>query len=62
MYENSASGVYQPQIQEQNMTEQATEEMGRYIWKILLSGGPIAMSWGSHLFLCSISRCVQKNL
>lgn len=46
MYENGASGVYQPQIQKQNMTEQATEEMGRYIWKILLSGGPITMSWG----------------
>ena len=28
------------------MTDQATTEMGRYIWKILLSGGPIAMSWG----------------
>lgn len=28
------------------MTPEATEEMGRYIWKIILSGGPISMSWG----------------
>ncbi len=28
------------------MTENATTEMSRYIWKIILSSGAIAMSWG----------------
>ncbi len=28
------------------MTENATTEMARYIWKIILSSGAIAMSWG----------------
>lgn len=28
------------------MTERATTEMGRYIWRIILSGGPVTMSWG----------------
>lgn len=28
------------------MTPEATEEMGRYIWKIILAGGPVSMSWG----------------
>lgn len=28
------------------MTHEATTEMGRYIWKILISGGPKTMSWG----------------
>ncbi len=28
------------------MTENATTEMAKYIWKIILSSGAIAMSWG----------------
>ncbi len=28
------------------MTEDATTEMAKYIWKIILSSGAIAMSWG----------------
>lgn len=28
------------------MTQDATTEMARYIWKLILSSGPIAMSWG----------------
>lgn len=28
------------------MTEQATAEMARYIWKILQTGGAVTMSWG----------------
>lgn len=28
------------------MTEEATTEMARYIWKIILNSGAIAMSWG----------------
>lgn len=28
------------------MTQEATTEMGRYIWKILLMGGSKTMSWG----------------
>ncbi len=28
------------------MTENATTEMARYIWEIILSSGAIAMSWG----------------
>ena len=31
------------------MTERATTEMGRYIWKIILKGGPVSMSWGIDL-------------
>lgn len=28
------------------MTERATTEMARYIWKILQTGGAVTMSWG----------------
>lgn len=28
------------------MTEEATTEMAKYIWKIVLNSGAIAMSWG----------------
>lgn len=28
------------------MTEEATTEMAKYIWKIILNSGAIAMSWG----------------
>lgn len=31
------------------MTDKATTEMGRYIWKIILKGGPVSMSWGIDL-------------
>lgn len=31
------------------MTDEATTEMGRYIWKIILTGGPVSMSWGIDL-------------
>ena len=28
------------------MTESATTELGRYIWKIVCMGGAVSMSWG----------------
>lgn len=31
------------------MTERATTEMGRYIWRIILSDSPVTMSWGIDL-------------
>lgn len=31
------------------MTERATTEMAKYIWKIIFTGGAISMSWGIDL-------------
>ena len=46
MCPTAASRIYHQKIQGKDMTEEQQYKLSKYIWEIIIYGGPVSMSWG----------------